>query len=59
MYGYDPILLEKRELNEWLNESDDNILLVFNRNSISFSKSRSSIKNNILKKKTTMKKFFV
>ena len=30
MYGYDPIYLEKKNIYEWLLESDDNILLFIN-----------------------------
>ena len=43
MYGYDPINLEKRNVNEWLIESDDNILLIIDKSNINFSKSKSSI----------------
>jgi hypothetical protein len=39
MYGYDPIFLEKRKLNEWLQESEDNILVIFDKNSLKFSAS--------------------
>ena len=39
MHGYDPILLEKRNINEWLNESNDNILLIFDKSQLNFSKS--------------------
>jgi hypothetical protein len=39
MYGYDPIFLEKRKLNEWLDESEDNILVIFDKNSLKFSAS--------------------
>jgi hypothetical protein len=39
MHGYDPILLEKRNINEWLNESEDNILLIFDKTQLNFSKS--------------------
>ena len=46
MYGYDPILLEKRNINEWLNESDDNILLIFDKSQLNFSKSPSNESND-------------
>ena len=46
MYGYDPILLEKRNINEWLNESDDNILLIFDKSHLNFSKSPSNESND-------------
>ena len=46
MYGYDPILLEKRNINEWLNESDDNILLIFDKSQLKFSKSPSNESND-------------
>jgi hypothetical protein len=39
MYGYDPIFLEKRKLSEWLEESEDNILVIFDKNSLKFSAS--------------------
>ena len=39
MYGYDPIFLEKRKLNEWLDESEDNILVIFDKTSLKFSAS--------------------
>jgi len=46
MYGYDPIFLEKRKLNEWLQESDDNIIVIFDKNSLKFSASpNDSMKN--------------
>ena len=46
MYGYDPILLEKRNINEWLNESEDNILLIFDKSQLKFSKSPSNESND-------------
>jgi hypothetical protein len=39
MYGYDPIFLEKRKLSEWLEESEDNILVIFDKTSLKFSAS--------------------
>ena len=40
MYGYDPINLEKKNIYNWLSETDDNILLIFDKNkNISFSNS--------------------
>ena len=42
MYGYDPIFLEKRNLKEWLAESEDNILVIFNKHSLKFSASPNS-----------------
>ena len=50
MNGYDPILLEKRNINEWLNESDDNILLIFDKSQLKFSKSPSNEKIFCLKR---------
>jgi len=32
IYGEDPITKESLEINEWLNESDDNILLIIDKN---------------------------
>ena len=46
MYGYDPIFLEKRNLKEWLDESDDNILVIFNKHSLKFSASPNSSNEN-------------
>ena len=37
MYGFDPISLAQRDVNEWLNKSEDNILLVFDKNAIGFN----------------------
>ena len=31
MYGYDPIFLEKRKIDEWLSESEDNIVVMFDK----------------------------
>ena len=31
IYGEDPITKESLEINEWLNESDDNILLIIDK----------------------------
>ncbi len=41
IYGYDPIFLEKIEVNEWLKEDKDNILLVIedSENQVNLSKS--------------------
>ena len=41
IYGYDPIFLEKIEVNEWLKEDEDNILLVIedSENQVNLSKS--------------------
>lgn len=59
MYGYDPILLEKREVNSWINESSENILIVLKKNNskISFTKSKSS-KNSKKAKNNTNEKIF-
>ena len=60
MYGYDPIFLEKRKLNEWLQESDDNILVIFNKNSLKFSASpNDSMKNKSQEKVFCLKKQFL
>ena len=49
IYGKDPITKETLEINEWLNESDDNILLILDKSvkNISFSRSDSAAKNKI------------
>tara|TARA_B100001093_G_scaffold113103_1_gene105501 strand:+ start:105 stop:1397 length:1293 start_codon:yes stop_codon:yes gene_type:complete len=41
IYGYDPIYLEKIEVNKWLEEDDDNFLLVLedSKNKVNISKS--------------------
>jgi len=60
MYGYDPIFLEKRKLNEWLDESEDNILVIFDKNSLKFSASpNDSIKNKSQDKVFCLKKQFL
>ena len=60
MYGYDPIFLEKRKLNEWLEESEDNILVIFDKNSLKFSASpNDSIKNKSQDKVFCLKKQFL
>ena len=41
MYGYDPILLENVDVNEWLQESEDNIILAIEKTALS---SRNSSK---------------
>ena len=51
MLGFDPIDLENKDVNLWLSESDDNILLLVDKNDFNFSKSSSSTKNNPLKEK--------
>ena len=48
MYGYDPINLEKINIYDWLSETDDNILLIFDKNkNISFTNS-PAINNEII-----------
>lgn len=60
MYGYDPIFLEKRNLKEWLDESDDNILVIFNKHSLKFSASPNSSNENKLQDKVfCLKKQFL
>ena len=60
MYGYDPIFLEKRKLNEWLDESEDNILVFFDKNSLKFSASpNDSMKNKSQDKIFCLKKQFL
>ena len=60
MYGYDPIFLEKRKLNEWLQESEDNILVIFDKNSLKFSASpNDSMKNKSQEKVFCLKKQFL
>jgi hypothetical protein len=60
MYGYDPIFLEKRKLNEWLDESEENIVLIFDKNSLKFSASpNDSMKNNSQDKIFCLKKQFL
>ena len=54
MIGFDPIDLENKDVNIWLAESDDNILLLVDKNDFNFSKSSkssSSTKTNPLKEK--------
>ena len=47
IYGKNPITLEKLNVNEWLSENNDNILLIFDKKSnLSFSKSQSNNINN-------------
>ena len=45
MIGFDPIDLENKDVNLWLSESDDNILLLVDKNQVNFSKSPSLNKN--------------
>ena len=60
MYGYDPIFLEKRKLNEWLDESEDNILVIFDKNSLKFSASpNDSMKHKSQDKVFCLKKQFL
>jgi len=60
MYGYDPIFLEKRKLNEWLQESDDNIIVIFDKNSLKFSASpNDSMKHKSQDKVFCLKKQFL
>ena len=60
MYGYDPIFLEKRKLNEWLQESEDNILVIFDKTSLKFSASpNDSMKNKSQDKVFCLKKQFL
>jgi hypothetical protein len=60
MYGYDPIFLEKRKLNEWLQESEDNILVIFDKTSLNFSASPNSpMKNNSQDKIYCLKKQYL
>tara|TARA_B100000900_G_scaffold104452_1_gene86694 strand:+ start:5542 stop:7083 length:1542 start_codon:yes stop_codon:yes gene_type:complete len=51
IYGKNPITLEKINVNDWLSESNDNILLIFDKNSnLNFSNSNTnnSVKNEII-----------
>jgi len=60
MYGYDPIFLEKRNINEWLQESEDNILVIFDKTSLNFSASPNSpMKNNSQDKIYCLKKQYL
>ena len=60
MYGYDPIFLEKSKLNEWLQESEDNILVIFDKNSLKFSASpNDSMKHKSQDKVFCLKKQFL
>jgi hypothetical protein len=60
MYGYDPIFLEKRKLNEWLQESEDNIIVIFDKHSLKFSASpNDSMKNKSQDKVFCLKKQFL
>ena len=46
IYGKNPISLEKIDVYDWLSESEDNILLIFDKNNnLSFSKSESNKDN--------------
>ena len=45
MIGYDPIDLENKDVNLWLSESDDNILLIIDKNKVDFSKSPGNKKS--------------
>ena len=49
IYGKDPITKETIEINEWLNATDDNILLILDKSAknVSFSRSESGMKNKI------------
>ena len=49
IYGKDPITKETLDINQWLNESDDNILLILDKSAknVSFSRSDSAAKNKI------------
>jgi len=49
IFGKDPITKETIEINEWLSESDDNILLIIDKSAknVSFSRSDSATKNKI------------
>ena len=63
MYGFDPINLEKKDIDVWLHESPDNILLVIEKNTISFSKtksytSKSKSKKSDLDKNSSNEKIF-
>tara|TARA_Y100000389_G_C17465180_1_gene524850 strand:- start:716 stop:1921 length:1206 start_codon:yes stop_codon:yes gene_type:complete len=46
IYGYDPIYLEKIEVNEWLKEDNDNILLVIEDSKDNINFSKTSLKKN-------------
>lgn len=47
IYGKNPISLEKIDVYDWLSESEDNILLIFDKNNnLSFSKSQSNKDSN-------------
>ena len=61
IYGKDPITKETIEINEWLNESDDNILLILDKSSknVSFSSSESGMKNKINDKIYLFKKSYI
>lgn len=47
IYGKDPITQETIEINDWLNESDDNILLIISKSEKNISFSRSDSKKKI------------
>ena len=49
IYGYDPIFLEKKEVNEWLKEDEDNILLVIEDSNDQVNLSKSFLKKNDVK----------
>jgi hypothetical protein len=52
IYGKDPITKETIEINEWLSENDDNILLIIDKSikNVSLSRSESEKKNKLNEK---------
>ena len=52
IYGKDPITKETIEINEWLSENDDNILLIIDKSikNVSLSQSETEKKNKINEK---------
>jgi len=61
IYGEDPITKESLEINEWLNENDDNILLVIDKNikNISLTPSYNPSKTKINDKIYLFKKSYL
>lgn len=62
IYGKDPLTKDTIEINEWLNENDDNILIIINKNiqNLSFSRSETLKKNkNFNDKIYLLKKSFL
>lgn len=49
MYVYDPIYLEKRNINEWLEENEDNIIVIVEKTNLNFSDNYTETKSTNIK----------